>query len=163
LTAGRFNWSPMNQLDSKLVYTNRARSRIIREPWFFIRDLQGYADWLKFASRFGGFAGRSGKIETRASNNQRMASFSFFVKGHTMTAKVAETQLWQQNLASLIRSGLFSKAATGELNGLFTVVGVYADQTCSAPLAKYSDLRRATDAANLVNRIATIAGSIESN
>ena len=44
-----------------------------------------------------------------------------------MTAKVAETQLWQQNLASLIRSGLFSRAATGELNGLFTVVGVYAD------------------------------------
>ena len=44
-----------------------------------------------------------------------------------MTTKVAETQLWQQNLASLIRSGLFSRAATGELNGLFTVVGIYAD------------------------------------
>ena len=80
-----------------------------------------------------------------------------------MTARLAETQLWQQNLASLIRSGLFSKAATGEMNGLFTVVGVYADETCSAPLAKYSDLRRATDAANLVNRIATFqrAGRIE--
>ncbi len=80
-----------------------------------------------------------------------------------MTAKVAETQLWQQNLASLIRSGLFSKACTGESHGLYTVVGVYADETYSAPLAKYSDLRRARDAANLVNRIAKIPGSIESN
>jgi hypothetical protein len=80
-----------------------------------------------------------------------------------MTTKVAETQLWQQNLASLIRSGLFSRAATGELNGLFTVVGIYADQTSSAPLAKYSDLRRAIDAANLVNRLAVIQGPIESN
>jgi hypothetical protein len=80
-----------------------------------------------------------------------------------MTAKVAETQLWQQNLASLIRSGLFSRAATGELNGLFTVVGVYADETSSAPLAKYSDLRRALDAANLVNRLATIQSPIEAN
>jgi len=80
-----------------------------------------------------------------------------------MTTKVAETQLWQQNLASLIRSGLFARAATGELNGLFTVVGIYADQTSSAPLAKYSDLRRATDAATLVNRLAVVQGSIESN
>jgi hypothetical protein len=80
-----------------------------------------------------------------------------------MTTKVAETQLWQQNLASLIRSGLFSRAATGEVNGLFTVVGIYADQTSSAPLAKYSDLRRATDAANLVNRLALLQGAVESN
>jgi hypothetical protein len=80
-----------------------------------------------------------------------------------MTAKLAETQLWQQNLASLIRSGLFVKAATGEVNGLFTVVGVYTDETVSAPLAKYSDLRRATDAVNLVNRIAGSQGPIESN
>jgi hypothetical protein len=71
-----------------------------------------------------------------------------------MTAKLAETQLWQQNLASLIRSGLFSTAATGEMNGLYTVVGVYADQTRSAPLAKYSDLKRAIDAAHLVNQLA---------
>lgn len=78
-----------------------------------------------------------------------------------MTAKVAETQLWQQNLASLIRSGLFSKACTGESHGLYTVVGVYADETHSAPLAKYSDLRRARDAANLVNRIAKIPGSCD--
>lgn len=80
-----------------------------------------------------------------------------------MTTKVAETQLWQQNLASLIRSGLFSRAATGEVNGLFTVVGIYADQTSSAPLAKYSDLRRATDAANLVNRLALLQGAVEAN
>jgi hypothetical protein len=80
-----------------------------------------------------------------------------------MTTKVAETQLWQQNLASLIRSGLFSRAATGEVNGLFTVVGIYADQTSSAPLAKYSDLRRAIDAANLVNRLAVVQGPVESN
>jgi len=113
-------------------------------------------------SRIDGFADRPGKIEKRASNNLRMASF-FLLKGHRMTAKLAETQLWQQNLASLIRSGLFSKAATGEVNGLFTVVGVYADETCSAPLAKYSDLRRATDAANLVNRIALVHRLIESN
>lgn len=80
-----------------------------------------------------------------------------------MTTKVAETQLWQQNLASLIRSGLFTRATTGEVNGLFTVVGLYADQTSSAPLAKYSDLRRATDAANLVNRLAVVQGPVESN
>lgn len=80
-----------------------------------------------------------------------------------MTAKLAETQLWQQNLASLIRSGLFSKAATRETSGLFTVVGVYADGTSSAPLAKYSDLRRAVDATELVNRIATAPQLAEAN
>jgi hypothetical protein len=80
-----------------------------------------------------------------------------------MTAKLAETQLWQQNLASLIRSGLFSKAATGEAHGLFTVVGIYADEKSSAPLAKYSDSKRAADAANLVNRIALVQGPVESN
>jgi hypothetical protein len=80
-----------------------------------------------------------------------------------MTAKSARTQLLQQNLALLIRSGLFSRAATGEANGLFTVVGIYVDETCSAPLAKYSDLRRAADSANLVNRIARLQGPVESN
>jgi hypothetical protein len=87
----------------------------------------------------------------------------FPLKGHTMTARSAGTQLWQQDLASLIRSGLFCRAATGEANGLFTVVGVYMDETCSAPLAKYSDLRRAADSANLVNRIARVQGPVESN
>ena len=80
-----------------------------------------------------------------------------------MTAKLAETQLWQTNLASLIRSGLFLRAETGEFNGLFTVVGVYGDQTCSAPMAKYSDSRRAFDAANLVNQLAKASRSPESN
>jgi hypothetical protein len=85
------------------------------------------------------------------------------LKGHTVTAKFAGSHLWQLNLASLIRSGLFSRAATGEANGLFTVVGIYTDETCSAPLAKYSDLRRAADAANVVNRIARVQGPVESN
>lgn len=80
-----------------------------------------------------------------------------------MTAKLADLQLWQQNLASLIRSGLFNRAATSEHNGLFTVVGVYTDETCSAPLAKYSDSRRALDAANLVNRLASVPQAVESN
>ena len=81
-----------------------------------------------------------GTFGKHASNNPRKAS-SFNLKGLAMTAKLAETQLWQQNMASLIRSGLFSKAVTGEMNGLYTVVGVYVDETCSAPLAKYSDLQ----------------------
>jgi hypothetical protein len=80
-----------------------------------------------------------------------------------MTTKLADTQLWQQNMASLIRSGLFSRAVTGESNGLHTVVGVYSDETTSAPLAKYSDLRRALDAANLVNQLAKPRPSVESN
>jgi len=91
-----------------------------------------------------------------------MATY-FPLKGHTMTARLEGNRLWQQNLASLIRSGLFSKAATGEANGLFTVVGVYTDETCSAPLAKYSDWRRAAEAANLVNRIALVQGPVESD
>ena len=80
-----------------------------------------------------------------------------------MMMKLADTQLWQQNLASLIRSGLFLRAETGELHGLFTVVGVYNDETCSAPLAKYSDARRASDAADLVNQLAKTRPSVESN
>ncbi len=80
-----------------------------------------------------------------------------------MTAKLAETQLWQHNLASLIRSGLFLRAELGESNGLFTVVGVYKDETCSAPMAKYSDSRRALDAANLVNQLAKAPRSADSN
>jgi hypothetical protein len=80
-----------------------------------------------------------------------------------MTAWLEDTKLWHQSLASLIRSGLFSKAATGEANGLFTVVGLYTDGTCSAPLAKYSDSRRAEDAANLVNQIERVQAPVESN
>jgi hypothetical protein len=88
---------------------------------------------------------------------------TFNLKGLAMTAKLAETQLWQENLASLIRSGLFSRAVTLESHGLYTVVGVYADETHSAPLAKYSDRARATDAANLVNRLANSGRPIDRN
>ena len=77
--------------------------------------------------------------------------------------KLADTQLWQQNLASLIRSGLFLRAETSEFHGLHTVIGVYSDGTHSAPLAKYADYRRALDAANLANRIGQAAISAESN
>ncbi len=80
-----------------------------------------------------------------------------------MTAKLADTQLWQHNLISLIRSGLFLRAETRLSNGLFTVVGVYTDETTSAPLAKYSDPRRADDAANLVNRLASVIPAVEAN
>jgi len=85
------------------------------------------------------------------------------LKGLAMLAKLAETQLWQQNMASLIRSGLFARAETGELHGLYTVVGIYGDQTCSAPLAKYSDARRAQDAAHLVNQLAKASPLVEAN
>ena len=80
-----------------------------------------------------------------------------------MSAKLADIQLWQRNLASLIRSGMFTKADTAEHHGLFTVVGVYEDGTFSAPLAKYADTRRAHDAAALINRIASSAYCPESN
>ena len=80
-----------------------------------------------------------------------------------MTAKLADIQLWQRNLATLIRSGLFTQAETAESNGLFTVVGVYGDGTRSAPVAKYGDHRRASDAAHLVNRLAHSRSSTELN
>lgn len=76
---------------------------------------------------------------------------------------LAETQLWQQNLASLIRSGLFDRAETGTANGLFTVVGVYGDGSHSAPLAKYADARRAADAAELANSLARADRPVEDN
>ena len=78
-----------------------------------------------------------------------------------MYTKLAETQLWQRNLASLIRSGLFTRAETGASNGLFTVVGVYGDGTYSAPLAKYADSRRAADAAELANTLARADRMVE--
>jgi hypothetical protein len=71
-----------------------------------------------------------------------------------MSTKLADIQLWQRNLASLIRSGLFTRAATGELHGLHTVVGIYSDGSTSAPLAKYADARRASDAAHMANHLA---------
>jgi hypothetical protein len=80
-----------------------------------------------------------------------------------MLAKLADTQLWQQNLASLIRSGLFKRADTGEFHGLYTVVGIYGDESVSAPMAKYADARRALDAANLVNQLAKARPLVGSN
>jgi hypothetical protein len=80
-----------------------------------------------------------------------------------MIAKLADIQLWQRNLASLIRSGLFSRAETHEANGLHTVVGVYGDGTHSAPLAKYADARRAIDAVDLANFLAREKQPVEAN
>ncbi len=80
-----------------------------------------------------------------------------------MTTKLADTQLWQRNLASLIRSGLFTRAETSEMNGLYTVIGIYGDGSCSAPLAKYADARRAHDAVEIVNRLVGNAQPIETN
>lgn len=80
-----------------------------------------------------------------------------------MTAKLAETQLWQRNLAMLVRSGLFTRAETSEHHGLFTVVGIYTNGTTSAPVAKYADGRRAHDAAELVNQLARTHGSFQNN
>lgn len=80
-----------------------------------------------------------------------------------MAVRLADTQLWQRNLASLIRSGLFQRAETGELNGLYTVVGIYKDGSNSAPLAKYADWRRAHDAAELANLLAAKPASPERN
>jgi hypothetical protein len=80
-----------------------------------------------------------------------------------MLTKLAEIQIWQRNLASLIRSGLFQRAETSELHGLHTVIGVYSDGTHSAPLAKYADFRRASDAATLANTLAETGQPIETN
>jgi hypothetical protein len=84
-------------------------------------------------------------------------------QGLAMITKLADTQLWQRNLASLIRSGLFTHAEIGESHGLYTVVGVYGDGTFSAPLAKYADARRATDAAFLANQLASADRLVEAN
>ena len=80
-----------------------------------------------------------------------------------MTIPLAETTLWQQNLASLIRSGLFQRAEVVGIKGLNAIVGIYADGSPSAPLAKYGDLRRADDALVLVRRLAETNVPVESN
>jgi hypothetical protein len=80
-----------------------------------------------------------------------------------MITRLADTQLWQRNLASLIKSGLFTRAETGELNGLHTVIGIYGDGTSSAPLAKYADARRALDAVLLVNQLVSSDSSVNAN
>lgn len=80
-----------------------------------------------------------------------------------MLMKLAQTQLWQRTLASLIRSGFYTRAEIGEHNGLHTVVGVYADGSLSAPFAKYADSRRAMDAAHIANVLAQSDSPVESN
>jgi hypothetical protein len=68
-----------------------------------------------------------------------------------MTTLFAETTLWQKNLASLIRSGLFDRAEVVEVKGLYAVVGIYRDGSHSAPLAKYSEQQRALQALAVVS------------
>ena len=80
-----------------------------------------------------------------------------------MTTNLAETTLWQRNLASLIRSGLFGRAEVVEVRGLHAVVGVYGDGTNSAPLAKYADRRRAEDALAVVGRLSEPGIPAEAN
>jgi hypothetical protein len=80
-----------------------------------------------------------------------------------MTTKLAETTLWQRNLASLIRSGLFERAEVAEVRGLHAVVGVYGDGSHSAPLAKYADRRRAEDALAVVGRLSEPGIPAEAN
>jgi hypothetical protein len=80
-----------------------------------------------------------------------------------MTMKLAEITLWQRNLASLIRSGLYRRAAVAETQGLFQVVGIYGDGSQSAPLAKYSDRRRAEDAVHLIDNLLALDSPVESN
>ena len=80
-----------------------------------------------------------------------------------MTTKLAETTLWQRNLASLIRSGLFVRAEVVEVRGLHAVVGVYGDGSHSAPLAKYADRRRAEDALAVVGRLSEPGIPAEAN
>ena len=81
----------------------------------------------------------------------------------TTTTKLSDVQLWQRNLASLIRSGLFTRAELGESNGLHTIVGVYGDGSASAPMAKYADFRRAEDALDLIERLVRSDQSAEAN
>ncbi len=80
-----------------------------------------------------------------------------------MTTKIAETSLWQQNLASLIRSGLFRRAEVVGLKNLHAVVGVYGDGSHSAPLAKYADIRRAEDSLSVVRRLSEVTVPVGAN
>ena len=80
-----------------------------------------------------------------------------------MTITIAETTLWQRNLASLIRSGLFQKAEVVGLRGLHAIVGVYGDGSHSAPLAKYADPRRAADALDVIQRLAEPKVAVDVN
>ncbi|AGA29871.1 hypothetical protein [Singulisphaera acidiphila] len=80
-----------------------------------------------------------------------------------MMTTISETTVWQRNLASVIRSGLIDRAEVVELRGLHAVVGIYKDGSYSAPLAKYSERRRAEDAVAIVHRLAEPAALVEAN
>jgi hypothetical protein len=80
-----------------------------------------------------------------------------------MATKLAEITPWQRDLASLIRTGVYQRAAIVEASGLFLVVGVHADGSPSAPLAKYSDRRRAEDALTLVAKLLEPDAPVETN
>lgn len=80
-----------------------------------------------------------------------------------MTTTMSETTLWQRDLASLIRSGLFSGAEVIESKGLHSVVGIYGDGSHSAPLAKYGNRYRADDALAVVRQIAEPSVHAERN
>ncbi len=80
-----------------------------------------------------------------------------------MMIMTEETTLWQRNLASLIRTGLFTRAEVVEVKGLHAVVGVYPDGSHSAPLAKYGVRRRAEEAAAVARRLAEPAVGVEVN
>ena len=70
-----------------------------------------------------------------------------------MTTTMIETTLWQRNLASLIRSGLFTGSEVSDSKGLHAVVGVYGDGSHSAPLAKYGNRDRAKAAVAAVRQL----------
>lgn len=76
---------------------------------------------------------------------------------------MTETPLWQRNLASLIRSGLFVHAGIVDARGLHAVVGIYPDGSKSAALAKYADLRRAEHALSVVEDLAAVAVPVGAN
>jgi hypothetical protein len=80
-----------------------------------------------------------------------------------MTTITADTTLWQRNLASLIRSGLFDRAEVVALKGLHAIVGVYKDGSHSAPVAKYSGRARAEVALDVVLHLAETSAPIEAN
>ncbi|WP_406700495.1 hypothetical protein V5E97_16945 [Singulisphaera sp. Ch08] len=80
-----------------------------------------------------------------------------------MLSTISETTMWQRHLASVIRSGLIDRAAVVDFRGLHAVVGVYKDGSYSAPLAKYSEYRRAEDAMAVVQRLAEPTALVEAN
>lgn len=80
-----------------------------------------------------------------------------------MITTLSETTMWQRNLASVIRSGLIDRAEVVELRGLHAVVGVYKDGSYTAPLAKYSEFRRAEAAVAVVQSLAEPSVPVEAN